>query len=124
MGRQDQSRDRGRGSAARRRLQCAPGWDGHSSWSDFAETSWAVAAVNRCCPPANRPTPLERDTCLPYLAREIELLDRLRVLVALGSFAWDGALRALAANGHSLPRPRPPFRHLGEARIGPYTLLG
>jgi uracil-DNA glycosylase len=83
-----------------------------------------VAAVNRCCPPGNRPTPDERDNCLPYLAREIELLDRLRVLLCLGSFAWDGALRALAMDGHPVPKPRPSFGHGAEARVGPYTLLG
>jgi uracil-DNA glycosylase family 4 len=82
-----------------------------------------IAAVNRCCPPANRPTPQERDNCLPYLAREIELLDRVRVLVALGAIAWDGALRALAALGH-VARPRPRFGHGSEARVGPYVLLG
>ena len=47
-------------------------------------------AVNRCAPPANRPTPEERDTCLPYLVRELELLAACRVVVALGAFAWDG----------------------------------
>src|SRR6266550_649714 len=83
-----------------------------------------VAAVNRCCPPGNRPTPDERDNCLPYLSKEIELLARLRVLVALGSFAWDGALLALAANGHAAPRPRPKFGHGSEAVVGPYRLLG
>ncbi len=83
-----------------------------------------VAAVNRCCPPGNRPTPEERDNCLPYLAREIDLLDRLKVLVPLGSFAWDGALRAIALLGRSIPRPKPRFRHGGEARVGPYTLIG
>jgi uracil-DNA glycosylase len=83
-----------------------------------------VSAVNRCCPPGNRPTPHERDACLPYLAREIELLDRLRVLVALGSFAWDGALLALAANGHGPLRPKPSFAHGAEAPVGPYRLLG
>ncbi len=82
-----------------------------------------VSAVNRCAPPSNRPTPEERDTCLPYLAREIELLDRLRVLVPLGSFAWDGTLRALAANGHR-PARKPRFGHGAEARVGPYALLG
>lgn len=82
-----------------------------------------VAAVNRCAPPANRPTPEERDNCLPYLAAEMAALTRLKVLVCLGAYAWDGALRALAANG--LPaRPRPPFGHASEARVGPYTLLG
>jgi uracil-DNA glycosylase family 4 len=82
-----------------------------------------IAAVNRCCPPGNRPTPQERNNCLPYLAREIELLDRMRVIVALGAFAWDGALRALAALGHEA-RPRPRFRHGSEARVGPYVLVG
>lgn len=82
-----------------------------------------VAAVNRCAPPANRPTPAERDTCLPYLVREMEALDRVRVLVCLGAFAWDGALRALDAMGHRR-RPRPGFGHLAEEQVGPYVLLG
>lgn len=83
-----------------------------------------IAAVNRCPPPDNRPTPQERDNCLPYLARELALLERLNVVVALGSFAWDGALRAVAANGHALPRPKPRFGHGAEAEVGPYRFLG
>jgi uracil-DNA glycosylase family 4 len=83
-----------------------------------------IAAVNRCCPPGNRPTPEERDTCLPYLVRELELLDRVRVIVPLGAFAWNGALRAIAGLGHSLPRPRPRFAHGKEVEVGPYVLLG
>jgi uracil-DNA glycosylase len=82
-----------------------------------------VGAVNRCAPPANRPTPQERDNCLPYLARELRALARLRAIVALGSFAWDGALAALAANGHRA-KPKPRFGHAAEATVGPYTLLG
>jgi uracil-DNA glycosylase family 4 len=82
-----------------------------------------IAAVNRCCPPGNRPTPQERDNCLPYLVREIELLDGVQVVVALGAFAWDGAVRALAVLGHA-SRPRPRFGHGSEARVGPYVLLG
>ena len=82
-----------------------------------------VAAVNRCAPPGNRPTPLERDACLPYLEREIAALRRLRVVVALGAFAWDGALRAMSALGHRT-RPRPTFGHAAEASVGPYALLG
>lgn len=82
-----------------------------------------IAAVNRCCPPGNRPTPGERDNCLPFLARELALLERVRVLVALGSFAWDGLLRALATLG-PVPRPRPKFGHGAEADAGPYRLLG
>jgi uracil-DNA glycosylase len=83
-----------------------------------------VASVNRCAPPANRPTPEERDNCLPYLMREIRLLDRLRVIVPLGAFAWDGALRALRGLGHVAAPPRPPFGHRHEATVGPFTLLG
>jgi len=82
-----------------------------------------VAAVVRCAPPGNKPTPAERDTCLPYLAREMAALDRLRVILALGAFAWDGALRALAGLGHRT-RPRPRFGHGAEAELGPYTLVG
>ncbi|MEX2458960.1 MAG: uracil-DNA glycosylase [Actinomycetota bacterium] len=82
-----------------------------------------VGAVVRCAPPANKPLPEERDSCLPYLVRELEALRRLRVIVALGSFAWDGALRALAGNGHTA-RPKPRFGHGAEAGIGPYLLLG
>jgi uracil-DNA glycosylase family 4 len=82
-----------------------------------------IAAVNRCCPPRNRPTPEERDNCLPYLVRELQLLDRMSVVVCLGAFAWDGALRALATTGHVF-RPRPAFGHGMETTIGAYTLLG
>jgi uracil-DNA glycosylase family 4 len=82
-----------------------------------------VAAVNRCAPPGNRPTPEERDNCLPYLVRELSILDDVRVIVALGAFAWEGALRAAAELGHRA-RPKPRFGHGSEAGIGPYTLLG
>jgi uracil-DNA glycosylase family 4 len=83
-----------------------------------------VTAVNRCPPPANRPTPAERDNCLPYLERELELLERSRVLIALGGFAWDGALRALRAIGHPAPKPKPRFGHGAEAAVGRWTLVG
>jgi uracil-DNA glycosylase family 4 len=83
-----------------------------------------VGAVNRCCPPGNRPTPHERDNCLPFLSKEISLLERLRVLVALGSFAWDGVLLALAKNGNGVPRPKPVFGHGAEAKVARYQLLG
>jgi uracil-DNA glycosylase family 4 len=83
-----------------------------------------VTAVNRCPPPGNRPTPRERDNCLPYLVRELELLADARVLVALGSFAWDGALRTLRGRGEEIPRPKPRFAHAAEAEVGRYSLLG
>ena len=82
-----------------------------------------VTAAVRCAPPQNRPLPSERDHCLPYLVRELHLLREARVIVALGAFAWDAALRALALLGHGV-RPRPKFGHAAEARVGPYLLLG
>ncbi len=82
-----------------------------------------VTAVNRCAPPKDRPTPEERDRCLPYLEREIRALTSLTVIVALGEKAWKGGFLALSALGHVV-RPRPQFGHLAEARVGPFTLLG
>jgi uracil-DNA glycosylase family 4 len=82
-----------------------------------------VAAVVRCAPPGNRPTPEERDNCIGYLERELHLLKNLRVAVALGSFAWDGFLRAAAAHGVTA-KPKPRFGHLATARVGEWTLLG
>jgi uracil-DNA glycosylase family 4 len=72
--------------------------------------AWIAAAV-RCAPPANRPTPAERDTCLPWTVRELELLPHVRLIVCLGGFAWDAALRLRAAAGLPNPRPRPRFGH-------------
>jgi uracil-DNA glycosylase family 4 len=83
-----------------------------------------IAAVNRCAPPGNRPTPEERENCLPYLVAELSILIDVRVIVALGAFAWDGTLRALAAKGDRAVGPRPAFGHGAEATVGRYTLLG
>jgi uracil-DNA glycosylase family 4 len=82
-----------------------------------------VSAVNRCAPPANKPLPEERDRCLPFLEREIAALEELAVIIALGAYAWDGALRALGALGHPA-RPRPRFGHGAEAIVGPYVVIG
>jgi uracil-DNA glycosylase len=82
-----------------------------------------VTASVRCAPPANKPTIEERDTCVPWLALELGLLARVRVVVALGAFGWDAALRVLADAGHTL-RPKPRFGHGAEVAIGPYRLLG
>ncbi len=83
-----------------------------------------VSAVVRCAPPDNKPTPGERDECVPYLARELGLLANLRVVVCLGSFAWDGTLRALRARGIETPKPKPRFGHMAEARVGDLALVG
>jgi uracil-DNA glycosylase family 4 len=82
-----------------------------------------IAACVRCCPPDNKPTPQERDNCLPFLVREMSLLPNLRCILCLGGFAWDGVLRALAET-ITLPQPRPTFSHGGEVVIGERTLLG
>ena len=82
-----------------------------------------ISACVRCAPPANKPTPEERDACLPYLVEELRLLKQVRVVLCLGSFAWDGAVRVLRELGHRVPR-RPKFGHGKAAAIGPYTLVG
>jgi uracil-DNA glycosylase family 4 len=85
--------------------------------------AWVTAPV-RCAPPDNKPTVVERENCAPFLERELALLTELRVIVALGGFGWDAALRALAASGRSIPRPKPKFGHGATAQIGEITLLG
>ncbi|NRQ38147.1 uracil-DNA glycosylase [Nonomuraea sp. NN258] len=88
-----------------------------------------MLASVRCAPPANKPTPEERATCFPWMAREIELCaPSVRVIVALGGFAWQAMWPALKAAGYELPRPRPPFGHgvevesaYGDAAV---TLMG
>jgi uracil-DNA glycosylase len=92
-----------------------------------------IAAAVRCAPPANKPTTDERDACAPFLVRELALLESVRVVVALGQFGWDAAIRAFGELGHPTrplgelghaAAPRPRFGHLAEVRIGPYALIG
>lgn len=83
-----------------------------------------VAAAVRCAPPENRPAPQERLNCLPYLVRELQILETVKVLVALGSVAWGAALSALRLNGAEVPSPRPVFGHGFTHRLGGYHLIG
>jgi uracil-DNA glycosylase family 4 len=83
-----------------------------------------IAAAVRCAPPGNRPLPDERNRCAPFLLRELALLPGLRVIVALGAFAWEAALQAVEASGCTLPRPLPRFGHGAETAVGSYALLG
>jgi uracil-DNA glycosylase len=77
-----------------------------------------VVAAVRCAPPANKPLPVERDTCFPWLAQEVELCaPTVRAVVALGSYAWDSALRALATARYVVPKPKPKFGHGAEAEL-------
>ncbi|MCA2225775.1 uracil-DNA glycosylase [Nonomuraea aurantiaca] len=87
-----------------------------------------VASV-RCAPPANKPTPEERATCFPWLSRELTLTaPSVRVVVALGGFAWQAMWPALKDAGYTLPRVRPPFGHGIEVQVSygpaPVTLMG
>ncbi len=89
--------------------------------------AWVTAAV-RCAPPANKPTPLERDTCADYLAAELDLLNGAKVLLALGAFAYE-ALWRLPEIGKGTGGKRPRFAHglevplLASAAAHPRTLL-
>jgi uracil-DNA glycosylase family 4 len=82
-----------------------------------------IAAV-RCAPPANAPTPGERDTCRPWMERELALLgESLRAVVALGGFAWGTLWPVLTATGHEMPRPRAKFGHQVEVRAADGLLV-
>lgn len=70
-----------------------------------------ITAAVKCAPPANKPTPAERDTCRPYLERELAQLDRARVIVALGQFGWD------AIASHYRLRPKPRFGHGAQVAL-------
>jgi uracil-DNA glycosylase len=83
-----------------------------------------VSVIVRCAPPGNKPSPAERDRCLPFFVRELRALRSVRAIVALGAFAWDGVLRAMRDLGHALPSPRPKFGHGVRAELGPYALFG
>ena len=83
-----------------------------------------VLAAVRCAPPANKPTRDERDTCAGWLDAELTLLSpTMRVLVALGGFAWDAALAWQVRSGGEPRRPRPRFAHGAQARLGAVTML-
>jgi uracil-DNA glycosylase family 4 len=68
-----------------------------------------ITAICRCAPPDNKPTLAEQANCLPYLARELEMLKNVHVVVALGRIGFDGYLRLLRAQGHVIPRVA--FKH-------------
>ncbi|MGH3951509.1 MAG: uracil-DNA glycosylase [Pseudonocardiaceae bacterium] len=84
-----------------------------------------ITAPVHCAPPDNKPTPAERDTCRPWLARELELLrPTLRAVVVLGAFGWQALFGTLAAAGYAVPRPRPAFGHGAHVRGGELHILG
>ena len=75
-----------------------------------------MAATVRCAPPANKPSTVERDTCEPWLHRELTLLaPTVRAVVCLGSYGWAAALRGFRSLAYVVPRPQPRFGHAAEA---------
>jgi uracil-DNA glycosylase family 4 len=83
-----------------------------------------IAAV-RCAPPENKPTPVERATCAPWLHRELTLvLPSVRAVVCLGAIGWNATWGALGEMGLEVPRPRPRFGHGVEVPVGDVTVLG
>ena len=83
-----------------------------------------VAAV-RCAPPDNAPSPAERSTCAPWVDAEWRLIGPdVRVIVALGGFAWRAALDMVRAGGGAVPVPQPKFGHLARATVGGVELIG
>lgn len=79
--------------------------------------AWLTAAV-RCAPPGNKPTAAERETCRPFLAREMQLLGKVRTVVTLGGIAWDVTFRTLRELAYAVPTPKPRFGHGTEVEIG------
>ena len=82
-----------------------------------------VCAIVRCAPPGNKPLPSERDNCIGYTVRELRLLRRARAILALGSYAWDGVLRAAAELG-ARTKPKPRFGHGVTVEVGRWVLVG
>jgi uracil-DNA glycosylase family 4 len=83
-----------------------------------------VTAAVRCAPPANKPHLDEFERCRPYLVRELQLLKRARVVLALGKIAFDSFLKAYRENGGTIPKPRPQFAHGASVQLaGGLTLL-
>ena len=83
-----------------------------------------VSAAVRCAPPENKPTREERDACLPFFVRELELLSDVQVIVTLGAFAYEALWASLRTDGVLLPRPRPKFTHGLEVATGRATIVG
>jgi len=81
-------------------------------------TDLYLTAAVRCVPPDNRPTPVERANCAPYLARELGALPNVRAILALGGFAWD-AVREVVPSVYDVPRPATAFAHGACAPLGP-----
>jgi uracil-DNA glycosylase family 4 len=83
-----------------------------------------VTAAVRCAPPDNKPTRQELRNCEPYLEREMRLLRKVRVVVALGRIAFEAYLSARRALTMPLPQPRPQFNHAAIHELSDVFLIG
>ncbi|HSH76320.1 MAG TPA: uracil-DNA glycosylase, partial [Longimicrobiales bacterium] len=99
----------------RARMASQPASTGRSDGLRLSDV--LVTAAVRCAPPANKPTPDERDACRPWLEAELDLLARVRVIVTLGSFAFSQVMRILSDRGAGVSGPRPRFGHLAEVAL-------
>ena len=84
--------------------------------------AWVTAPV-RCAPPANKPTPIERDTCAGWFDAELALLANLRVFITLGQFGYQALWQHFRRVGRELPTPRPAFGHGREVDLGDVSVL-
>jgi uracil-DNA glycosylase family 4 len=83
-----------------------------------------IAAAVRCAPPDNKPAPEEIANCLPHLEAEVDALDNVRVVVALGKIGFDAYLQVAKRRGAEL-RPRPQFAHAAITKLPDgRTLIG
>ncbi len=98
--------------------------EGRAADDGLALSGVYITAAVRCAPPDNRPTPDERDSCRPFLERELDIFADARVIVTLGGFAFAHVMRLLGARGLPVPRPRPKFTHGVEVPVGDITVLG
>ena len=84
-----------------------------------------ITAAVRCAPPANLPTPAERDTCRPWLERELSLLwPALRSIVVLGGFGWASLWPALRSIGAPVPARLPAFGHEVSVELDDRLVIG
>ena len=98
--------------------------DGRTADDGLGLSRAYITAAVRCAPPANRPSPAERDCCRPYLEEEVEIFRSAGVVVALGQFAFDQVLRILRTRDEGVPHPRPKFSHGVEVTLENRTVLG
>lgn len=79
-----------------------------------------ITAPVHCAPPANKPTPAERDACRNWLEQELDLLaPTVRGVMVLGGFGWQALLPVLAGAGWTVPRPAPKFGHGASVTLAP-----